>query len=349
MRLLITIGLGLFIALSGCDDQQNKTRQRAHTSVFENGLPSIQQGSQTPEVPSATESVVPSFPSEAVAQTPTQENNQSQNEETSANVSSPDTSANEETDESKEDNNASNVPPVEKQTIDNTPAKEWYVRIVVEDTTRHMKCSDAQLGQLAETNATQKHALKAIAPFDASYLDVVFVNPPGVAEGEYKSDFRSSENKTAIWEFEVKSSDTHADMILSWRGLFVVTPYKDAQGRIRYREYRSLTNPLLKRMVLHDVDEGGDVAVKEGNDTVEYTFNMNGKHSRKFQWILKETSIDSRSVNRAKSIRKTYVQHLRAKAMRADMRVNRATIEEKKRKTLELIRPPEFKLLVKER
>ncbi len=160
----------------------------------------------------------------------------------------------------------------EVKIVDETPevkASNWYVRIVVEDTTNNMKTSDAQLGQVEEVDAALKHSLKAISPFGSTYLDVVFKNPSDITSGEYKSNFHTTNTNSDSWEFTVKSHDANADMIVSWRGLYVLNPYTDSEDRLRYNEYRSMTNPLIPYMKLVDVATGIEIPAIINNDCLE--------------------------------------------------------------------------------
>jgi hypothetical protein len=255
-------------------------------------------------------------------------------------------------DSNETDDNSSII--LDKREIIETIAKEWYVRIVVEDTTNDMKTAGAQLGQLDTTDVVTKHTLKAIVPFRPTYLDVVFVNPVGVDAGSYKSNFHASGTDADSWEFTIKSHDANANMILSWRGLYVVTPYVDGENRERYNEYRSLTNPLIPYMTLVDVTNNAEVEVML-NDTVnEYVFNMDGVTERIFKWKVKDTSLVT--LPRVKTFSKVVtpiltqsqkLQKLQVKVLRKDAKAKPDALKKKRLQSFDMMTPPTFEVLVK--
>jgi len=239
-----------------------------------------------------------------------------------------------------------------KRDIVETIAKEWYVRIVIEDTTNNMKTAAAQLGQLDISDAVVKHTLKAIAPFRPTYLDVVFVNPIGVDAGSYKSNFHLSSTSADSWEFTVKSNDTTANMILGWRGIYVLSPYIDDEGRERYHEYRSMTNPLLSYMTLVDVNTNAEIPILSNGTVNEYVFNMDGATERKFRWKVKDTSSVAISSFRAyskisKPTQEEKLKKLQIQALRKDAKARPDTLERKRLESFDMSIPPTFEVLVK--
>ena len=228
-------------------------------------------------------------------------------------------------------------------------AKEWYVRIVVEDTTNHMTTADAQLGELDTSDVVTKYALKALAPFStSSFLDVVFKNPVGLTTGEYKSNFHPYSTDAQSWEFTVKSSDSNATMILSWRGLYVLTPYVDSEDREQYKEYRSLQNPLLSYMTLVDMTTNQELKVIENNQVQTYVFEMNGSTQRTFQWRLKDSTVPLASPLLA-TTPTPYTKTLKAlqiKALRKDMKATPDKDKKRRVEQLDMLTPPTFKVLV---
>ena len=163
----------------------------------------------------------------------------------------------------------------------------WYVRLVAEAPARSMKTQSAEVGALEVSDAVENQSLKSLQPFGGSYLDIVFVNPEGLPENEYKSNFHvHSENAADSWRFTVKSDDVQSDLIVTWRGLFVLKPYVDAQGRTRYHEYRSLTNPLLKKMQVIDERSGEVLPVSVNGQAPAFIVNMDGQNTRTFRWEL---------------------------------------------------------------
>ena len=256
--------------------------------------------------------------------------------------------------ESVDENDSEEPQFLDKREVIETIAKEWYVRIVVEDTTNNMKTAGAQLGQLNTADVVTKHTLKAIAPFRPTFLDVVFVNPVGVDAGSYKSNFHASSTDADSWEFTIKSHDSNADMILGWRGLYVLTPYIDSENRERYHEYRSLTNPLIPYMTLVDVTNNTEVEVML-NDTVnEYVFNMGGVTERTFRWKVKDTSLVTLPRIRIFSkvvtpvlTQEQKLQKLQVKLLRKDAKARPDALKKKRLQSFDMMTPPIFEVLVK--
>jgi len=163
----------------------------------------------------------------------------------------------------------------------------WYVRLLIKDSARGMESFNTQLGQLDSADAVSQHTLKALKPFGGNYLDIVFHNPDGVEEDDYKVNFHTYEaNTTDSWEFTVRSSDSDAQLSLSIRGLYVLTPYEDDQGRTRYHEYRSISNPLLTHMKLVDEDTQEEIPALVDGKISTYTFGMDGKSEKTFKWVV---------------------------------------------------------------
>lgn len=163
----------------------------------------------------------------------------------------------------------------------------WYIRLVAADSARKLTTESAQLGQLDEEGATVKHTLKAFNPFGGEYIDIIFRNPDGVNVGDYKVNYHPYEEGVEdSWSFVVRTNDENADISLSWLGLYVLTPYVDEESRLRYSEYQSLTNPLLKNMKLIDSSSGEEIKVFEDGNIQSYLFNMRGQKERLFEWVV---------------------------------------------------------------
>lgn len=259
-----------------------------------------------------------------------------------------DTNAPVDTNETTEVNNTTIL---EKEVQHEENAKEWYVRLVVEDTTNNLISTDAQLGELDAVDMSN-HVLKAIAPFTSQYLDVVFVNPVGVDAGEYKSDFHIASTDADVWEFTVKSFDSSATLILSWRGLYVLESYTDAQGRTRYHEHRSRINPLLNYMTLYDVTSGIEVDVLNNGSATEYVFDMNGSTERVFKWKVKDSSVvvqpkfTSFSKVVAKPLTQTQkLKNLQVKALRKDAKATPTRLRLNRIRATDMRKPPYFKVI----
>jgi len=256
------------------------------------------------------------------------------------------------------DNNESNSTSddkviLKKEIAEEENAKEWYVRLVVEDTTNNLRTSDTQLGQL-ETLDVNKHALQAISPFTSTYLDVAFVNPAGVDAGEYKSEFHISTKGTDEWEFTVKSSDSSAMLILSWRGLYVLESYTDTEGRVRYHEHRSRSNPLLNYMTLVDMTNGTEVDVLNNGFAMEYVIDMNGSNEKVFKWKIKDSSaaIQPKLTSYDKIVsqpltQKEKLNKLQVQSLRKDAKATPTRLELKRLQSIDMRQPPRFKVLGK--
>lgn len=183
------------------------------------------------------------------------------------------------------------VPSSKKKREAEAVAENWYIRIVAEDPARGFKELSAQLGELEGEDVAEKHSLKAMSPFGKGYLDVVFKDPQGIEKGEYKSNFHSITEDEDRWSFTVKTDDSDARIILSWRGIYVLDPYTDESQRARYHEKRSLSNPLGSGMKLIDSDTGEEVAAYADGKAQVYIFSMNGSGERHFEWVLDRSQV----------------------------------------------------------
>lgn len=224
-----------------------------------------------------------------------------------------------------------------KEAVVETKPSNWYIRLVAEDPARVMKTGAAQLGELEEDDAVEKHTLKALSPFGGSYLDIVFRDPSGIDTGVYTVNFHLyNEGSEENWQFTVRTDDVNADIVLTWRGLYVLTPYIDEQNRQRYKEYRSLSNPLIKNMKLLDVSNGNEIAAMIDGKIQTYSFNMNGQDERTFQWVVQTDEITL-------PVQKSKMSTLKAKSLRMDAKMNSAKIEVKKAEAFDITKPPMIK------
>ncbi len=71
-------------------------------------------------------------------------------------------------------NGSDNQERISKTTTVEPKPSNWYIRLVAEDSARGLKSVTSQLGELEEDDAVVKHTLKALTPFESSYLDIVF-------------------------------------------------------------------------------------------------------------------------------------------------------------------------------
>ncbi len=218
-----------------------------------------------------------------------------------------------------------------------TKPSNWYIRLVAEDPSKAMISVGAQLGELEEGDTVEKHTLKALSPFGGSYLDVVFVDPDGVAPGAYKVNFHTyTEGMEDHWRFSVRTDDTAADIQLTWQGLYVLTPYTDKQNRQRYEEYRSLTNPLIKNMKLIDSSNGKEIAATIKGKAQTYSFNMEGLTERTFEWVVQTEEVNIPAQTRKSS-------RIRTKVDPKEAVLQKTEIMKKKAEMFDLDKPPMIK------
>jgi len=222
---------------------------------------------------------------------------------------------------------------ISSPTVEGKPS-DWYIRLVAEDPARALKSTSTQLGQLNEADAVENHTLKALTPFESTYLDIVFQNPDGISTGEYKVNFHSyKEGVEDRWRFTVRTDDANADVLLSWRGVYILIPYIDDQNRQRYKEYYSMTNPLSKYMKLIDTGNGMEMAAVVNGEVQTYSFNMNGQTERTFEWIV-DTDEVSIPVQTSKLL------SLIAKAVQEDATINKEVIINRRTEKFDLNKPP---------
>ncbi len=240
-------------------------------------------------------------------------------------------------DDTSEDDPESNNEEIHlKPSATETKPANWYIRLVVEDPARAMKSSSSLLGALEVSGVVEDHTLKASTPFGGTYLSIVFVDPDGVEPGAYKTNFHAyQENVEDQWRFTVRTDDADAQILLTWRGLYVLTPYVDDQDRTRYKEYRSLTNPLNKQMKLVDTSTGEEMAVMIDGKVQTYTFTMGG-NERKFKWVVQSEEV-------VLSPQTAKLSTLQAKALRKDAKVAQKKIKQKQAESFDLSRPPMLK------
>ena len=172
-----------------------------------------------------------------------------------------------------------------------TEATEWYVRLIAEVPAQGLSSQNAQLGQLADTQALSSQSLKALTPFGSRYVDVVFEAPDGLS-GTYKSVFHTGKAQDS-WRFTVRTHAPADALIVSWRGLYVLDAYLDDQGRTRYRETLQHTNPLLQRMQVIDESSGIAIPVTTDGTLNAIIIDMQGATSRTFRWELSQEAVET--------------------------------------------------------
>lgn len=165
-----------------------------------------------------------------------------------------------------------------------TEPENWYVRLTAEAPARGLSTENTQIGQLDKSDAAAEN-LAALNPFGGGYIDIVILEAD--AAQELKGSFHpTAAGEADSWRFMLKTDDPNSNIILSWRGLYVLTPYRDEAGRQRYKQQLSKTNPLLSKMQIVDEGSGEVVPVLNADDKSYVLFNMEGSKTRIFRWEL---------------------------------------------------------------
>jgi hypothetical protein len=165
--------------------------------------------------------------------------------------------------------------------------ENWYVRLTVTDLSNGLVFKGAKLGELEEEDAEEKYSLKAINPFGGAFIDIVFEDPKAVVSGNYAVFFLHTDlSSEQRWRFKVRATDTDAEILLQWRGVFVLDPYTDAEERYRYREHLALHHTLWKQMKLIDMETMEEIPTEGKGVLQSYRFLMNGKEERSFEWVV---------------------------------------------------------------
>ena len=173
-------------------------------------------------------------------------------------------------------------------------AKNWYVYLVAEAPQRGLISYSAQLGQVDEPDASQKYSLHYLEPI-APYVDIRFINASEESADNYKSLIKSyNEGVATSWRFEVLSDDPNAEIILSWRGIYVLNPYTSSDGNSAFKTYVSRKNPILKYMRIVDESDESTIPIIIDYKIQSISFNMNGSNSHQLRWeLLNEEVVNS--------------------------------------------------------
>ena len=178
----------------------------------------------------------------------------------------------------------------------------WYIRLVATDLGRSIETRSTILGELEDDTNIDDQQMRRLAPFGTAFIDIAFVNPTDLAEGEYKAYFQThQEGVSKVWHFSVFSDDINADVVLKWRGFYILTPYLDEDGVTRYRESINRSNPLIKKMQLVDELTGQKVPVINEGQIKAINFNMRNRNKRDFRWELLTTEAVETVANRRAS------------------------------------------------
>jgi len=207
---------------------------------------------------------------------------------------------------------SNDLPDRETVPADQSDPKNWYVRLTAEVSARGLTTENTQIGQLDRSDARSED-LEALAPFGASYLDIVVFEEDNAKRALKGSFHPYTEGSADHWRFTVKTDDAGSNVILSWRGLYTLTTYVDEYGRRRYREGLVQRHPLLSKMQIVDEVTGETVPVirEEGRSFI--VFNMEGSKEHTFRWELLEheseatdTGVSDLNVKYARSLFRRY-------------------------------------------
>ena len=187
------------------------------------------------------------------------------------------------------------------ETLESIVHTEWYVRLIADIPEEQMKDRGNVLGQLQDSiHGYDSHDLPELAPFGDTYLTIVFPHQDWDDKaGDYTSDYHAANVlKGDSWDFEVRSSSTHANVTLSWDSITVLPPKSGTEEsvppkqRIRNHRYKKqIVDTLPKRMWLEDVATGERIGAVRNGVLQTYTFNMNGTTSRSFRWVMEPFSL----------------------------------------------------------
>ncbi len=239
-----------------------------------------------------------------------------------------------------ENRSAEDTQTEQKKPIVEASLTNWKIKLIAEDPVRRLKIQSTEFGALEGLNEIEKYALKGYITSPGgysnyrNYLDIAFLDPVGVSTGLYKTSYHAyAQESEDSWSFTVYTDDTSAQILLSWHGLYKLTPYIDDHGRTRFIEYRSLTHPFFKQMKLVDMQTGDEIPAVVDSKIQTYTFTMNGQSQRTFKWVVETDEVNITSYQPVMS-------SLQAKAIRKDANLDTQTHIEKKSDAFDLSKVP---------
>jgi hypothetical protein len=167
--------------------------------------------------------------------------------------------------------------------------KEWYMKFAVSNTDTKQSFSGVKIGELNQVDATPKYALKAFGALGWNALDIVCKESAKGEDSPLYSVYFSTyvlSNEEKHWRFEVRSSNSHANLELTWQGLFILKPYIDSYNRQRYKEHLDMQSVQLSSMYLVDLNTSIETKAFAPEHKFSYRFNMNGSTTRAFEWVV---------------------------------------------------------------
>ena len=190
-----------------------------------------------------------------------------------------------------------------------TTQKGWYIRIQVE--ANGLEDANTVFGYLKGAS-DNKDRYDSEAMASSGLYSVIYHDDFG-KKTDYRSDYRAykkSGQKTETWILKVKyAKDKHADVTLKWNGI----TYTQGISGGGFIETHKSSSSELDRMRLVDVSNGDVIDISTEDS---YRFNMDGKTTHEFQWIM--LADGEEEPNTAK-----------APAAQSRMRVERMSIENK--------------------
>jgi|GEM_PF-3584405 len=163
----------------------------------------------------------------------------------------------------------------------------------------------AKFGLISDAVNDKSYSLKSFGALGWNAVDIAFSDTQG--NGSYTTLFLPKNSTDRYeWHFQVRCSQTDANISLTRQPLQSLNPYTDQFGRKRFNRYYVKEDTLIKRMKLVDLDTGTEVPILSPDKEI-YRFNMNGSTSRKFKWVLQETDVDI-STKTVRNLRKGAVQ-----------------------------------------
>jgi hypothetical protein len=186
-----------------------------------------------------------------------------------------------------------NIHKVERPQKAETGVQKWYIQLRAENLSTHQCYTGAKIGELAVTDEAKHHSLVSFGSFGSPYITIVCKDPDGLDDQSYTVYFRAYEDDSSEkkWQFEVQTSQTNAEIVLRWQGLYALSDYIDEEGRRCYHETYAVNNPLLKKMKLIDTVTGMEIPAVSGGVLQSYRFNMGNETSRVFEWVVQERDV----------------------------------------------------------
>ncbi len=179
------------------------------------------------------------------------------------------------------------VPPVVSKL---STSQELYVRVIAEVPSEGLKDKGNVLGRInGSSSQYDTHDLVELDPAmgSSSYLTVVFPHEGWTKGDNYASDYHGLDDVAQDkWNFVVRTDDSSREVTLRWEGPYLLELREDENNVERYVQKRDSNGDYADAMYLVDIDRNTSVKVLKDGTVQSYTFNMDGKTERKFQWVL---------------------------------------------------------------